>query len=81
MNQRLTKKGRVKAFFCFIFLLVVAMTLECQLRYPDTIILFEGETLPLSGKSAYYMDIPAGVGGVLTESGELSADHYSRQRV
>jgi len=78
MNQGLTKKGRVKAFFCFIFLLIVAMTLECQLRYPDTIVLFEGETLPLSGKSAYYMDIPAGVGGVLTENGELWADSYSQ---
>ena len=80
MIRGLTKKGRLKAFFCFIFLLIIIMILECQLRYPDRIILFEGEPLPHGGQSAYSLnlDTPAGQTGVLADTGELTQDSYSR---
>ncbi len=81
MNRGLSKKGRVKAFFCFIFLLIVTMILECQIRYPDRILLFEGEGLP-GGGGAYSLalDAPAGTTGVLTENGILSRDGYGQNQ-
>ena len=73
MNQRLTEKGRIKAFFCFLFLLIITMILDCQFRYPDRILLFEGETL-IENTGAYTLvsDAPAGTSGVLSEDGTVS---------
>ncbi len=79
MNRRLTKKGRIQAFFCFLFFLVVAMILECQIRYPDRILMFEGETLADNGGAySLVLDAPAGTTGVLTEDGTLSQDEYGQ---
>ncbi len=78
MSWGLTKAGRVKVFFRLLFLLIVAMILECQLRYPETIILFEGESLPTRGNSAYYLDAPTGSQGVLSEDGQLEEDSYNQ---
>ena len=78
MGWALAVRRRARIFFCFLFLLVVALVLECQLRYPETITIFQGESLPTKSKSAYLLDLPAGQNGVLTESGELVPDGYNR---
>ncbi len=78
MSPRLSNKGRIKGFFSLIFLLVIAMILDCQLRYPDTIILYEGETLVTKNATAFSLSVPAGTGGMLSETGELEEDSYSR---
>ena len=77
MSPRLSHKGRIKTFFGLFFLLIVALVLDCQLRSPDTIILYEGETL-VENTSAFSLSVPAGTGGVLSEDGTLEEDSYSR---
>ncbi len=61
-----------------MFFLIVTMIFECQLRYPKTMVLYEGERLSTGGNSAYSVDLPAAVGGVLEDSGELVSDHYQK---
>ncbi len=76
MKRRLTNQNRVKTFFGFLFLLLVAMILDCQLTYPDEMIFFEGESLEIESQSAFSFDVPVGTGGVLSEDGEITADVY-----
>lgn len=77
MSPRLSHKGRIKTFFGLFFLLIVALVLDCQLRYPDKMIIYEGETLNTKNQSAFSLSIPAGTAGVLTETGELTEDSYN----
>ncbi len=78
MRRQLTNKNRVKTFFGFLFLLIVAMILDCQLSYPDEMIFFEGESLTMESQSAFSLEVPVGESGVLTENGEFQADIYNQ---
>ncbi len=79
MFHRLTKKGRVKAFFCFLFLVLVVGMAESRLKFPERIVLYEGENLPESNNLLYSLNanVPVGKSGVLTQTGTLSQDAYT----
>ncbi len=76
MRQGLKRKGRLTLFGGFIMLVIASMVLQCQLEFPSRIILFEGEQWPVHSGSAYSIDMPASMGGVLSETGSLEADRY-----
>jgi len=78
MIERIRRTTRISLFFRLILLVIVTMILDCQLRYPNTITLFEGEQLPIQSASVYSIDTPAGTNGVLTHTGQLIADNYNR---
>lgn len=78
MQQRLPLKSRIKLFALFFLILISAMILDCQLCYPETILLYEGERLTDREIAAYSLEVPASAGGVLTENGTLVFDSYSQ---
>ena len=58
--------------------LVCGIVIEGELEYPGKITLFEGEQLPIRSASAYNIDAPAGIGGVLNDDGTLTSDSYGQ---
>lgn len=77
MLQGLKTKGRIFLFCGLFFILLICSVADCFLRYPDTIILFSGERLPLSSPSVSTLSIPTGTGGVLAEDGVLREDSFN----
>ncbi len=78
VKKCLKNKERIRLFLWLNLLVLAALVLECQLLYPERITLYEGEALPLDGRSAYFLDVPAGNSGVLDDSGEIRHDSYGR---
>lgn len=54
--QTHTKK-RVETFFIFLLITVTAMFVECDVYFPDTIKIFDGETVDVREGSPYTVDI------------------------
>ncbi|MBE7021953.1 MAG: SpoIVB peptidase [Ruminococcaceae bacterium] len=77
MRRGLKPGKRIKIFAAFLAMLSAALILECQLYFPETITLFEGERLHVRSSSPYYLEMPASGGGVLTEEGILEHDTYN----
>lgn len=78
MRRGLKPGKRMKIFAASLAVLTAALILECQLYYPETITLFEGERLHVRSGSPYYLEMPASRGGVLTEEGALEHDSYNQ---
>ena len=78
MKKGLNPRERIKIFAALFAMLTAAMILDCQLCYPDTITLYEGERLYIQTNSPYYLDMPVSTGGVLAEDGTIEHDAYSR---
>lgn len=78
MHCKLSERGRRIAFWAMMTALLCGVLIEGELEYPGKITLFEGERLPLQTLSAYSIDVPVGLGGVLNDGGTLSSDSYGK---
>ncbi len=78
MHCKLSERGRRILFSALMTALVCGIVIEGELEYPGKITLFEGEQLPIRSASAYSIDAPAGIGGVLNDDGTLTSDSYGQ---
>ncbi|MBR5157050.1 MAG: SpoIVB peptidase [Clostridia bacterium] len=72
MRKPISLKKRSVIFFCLFLLLSAGITVDCSLRYPDCIDIFEGEFLTDDNTSSIILDIPASNEGVLLDDGTIS---------
>lgn len=76
----LSLKKRATIFFSFLCIVALLLFIECNIRYPENIIIYKGENLITDSSSAYSLSMPASFGGVLSESGEIKEDNFSQSR-
>lgn len=74
VRKKLRLKKRIILFSGLLAVVAAGLALECNLKYPNHINIFEGELLNLRSSSPYTIDAPANFGGVLEEDGSVGAD-------
>jgi len=79
MQRGLKKRQRLKIFALLFIMLMAAMILDCQLCYPETVTLFEGERFLIQQDLPYSLEIPAADSGVLSDEGTIEEDYGMSQ--
>lgn len=74
IRKTLSLKKRAAIFAAFLTALSVGLAVECNLRFPSHINIFEGETLDTRSSSPYTIGMPAAFGGVLEDNGTITAN-------
>ncbi len=74
MRKPISLKKRSVIFLCLFLLLSAGLTVDCKLRFPNRINIFEGESLTPDSTSSFTFEIPAANGGVLQDDGTLASD-------
>jgi len=73
-------KRRATMFFSFLCIVALLLFIECNIKYPADITLYEGENIEYSPSSPYSLSMPASFGGVLGDEGEIERDSFSQSR-
>ncbi len=69
--KMLKLKKRATIFFFLMCVVALLLIIDCNLKYPRDITIYEGENLIADPSSPYSLSMPASFGGVLSETGEV----------
>lgn len=71
-------RKRATIFFSFLSVVALLLCIECNVKFPAEITVYEGEKLMVGSASPYSLSMPASFGGVLSETGEIKKDDFSQ---